>query len=454
MPRETLAPEIVEWVAKTCGGAVTRLERHVARREAWVVDVTRPGSACVEGFLRIDRLAAAGRENPFSLARETRVLRALGAAGIRVPRILGWNEEHQLALQERVPGSDDLPPAPPAQRRAVLRDFVAEIARMHALAPEQLKLPEMPLPRSPAEAALGEVDRLAAMLRGHAEPEPLARFGVAWLRAHAPTTLARVSLVQGDTGPANFLFEGERVTALVDFEWAHFGDPMEDLGNFCVREFFHPCGGVADALAHYGERTGAPVPLERVRYFRVQQMTRSVLGLVRVTSPHDARGPVAMNLAYRVICERALCEAIADAMGIALELADLPAAPAANAHGLPALVAKQLAEEIAPALPSPYLKHRAESAAALVACIEREARYGADLAALEREELGALLGASVDELRAGRSALEARIRAGAAPEAATLRHLARQARRAEALYAPVVAPFAGRAFSPLALARA
>lgn len=449
MQRESLPLEITQWVAHIGGGDVTYAARHVARREAWSIDVTRPDGSLLEWFLRIDRLAAAGRANPFSLARETRILRALGAAGIRVPRIDGWNEAHQVALQERVRGSSDLPPAPPDERRAVLLDFIGEIARMHALTPESLGLAELKVPRTPAEAALGELDALEQLLAGHRDPEPLARFGAAWLRAHVPRQLGRVSLVQGDTGPANFLFERSRMTALVDFEWAHFGDPMEDLGNFCVREFFHPCGGVAEAIAHYGALTGAPVALGQVRYFRVQQMTRSVLGLVRVTSPHDARGPVAMNLAYRAICERALCEAIADAMGIALDSAELPDAPNASMHGLAALVAKQLADEIAPALPSAYLRHRAESAAALVACIEREHRYGAALAAQEREELGALLGERVVEVRAGRATLEARIRAGAAPEEATLRFLSRRAQLAEALYAPAVAPFAGRKFSPL-----
>ncbi|MFI5320795.1 MAG: phosphotransferase [Myxococcota bacterium] len=449
MSRESLAPEITAWVESLGAGAVTRAERHVARREAWLVDVTCADGSRAEWFLRIDRLAASGRANPFSLARETRILRALGAAGIRVPRIDGWNESHRVALQERVGGSAELSSAPPAVRRAVLLDFIEEVARMHALTPPQLDLADLPIPRTPAEAALGEVDTLERMLAGHREPEPLARFGAAWLRAHVPERLERVALVQGDTGPGNFLFEGTRVTALVDFEWAHFGDPMEDLGNFCVREFFQPCGGVAEAIAHYARVSGAPVALDRVRYFRAQQMARSVLGLVRVTSPHDARGPVAMNLAYRAICERALCEAIAEAMGIELGVAELPAAPEADAHALPALVTRQLSEEIAPALESPYLRSRAESAAALVACIEREQRYGAALAAVEREELGALLGHALADERAGRAELEARIRSGAAPEEPTLRFLARCAQRTEALYAPAVAPFASRRFAAL-----
>jgi VIT1/CCC1 family predicted Fe2+/Mn2+ transporter len=137
-------------------------------------------------------------------------------------------------------------------------------------------------------------------------------------------------------------------------------------------------------------------------------------------------------------------------MGLTFEPGVLPDAPEADPHGLPALVAQQLTDELAPALPSAYLRHRAESAAALVECIERERRYGAQIAAAEREELGALLGERVERAREGRSALDARIRAGRAPaEDETLRTLARHALRTEALYAPVVASFANRKFSPL-----
>ncbi len=454
MEAEALAPELLAWVAEAGGGRVARAERHVARREAWALDVARSDGSLGEYFLRVDRAAQKGRANPFSLARETRVLEALGRAGLRVPRIHGWSEVHQAALQERVRGSSELPPAPPGQRAAVLRDFMDELARLHALAPEELQLADFALPKSARDAALGEVDKLEAMLaaRTHAaKPEPCASFGAAWLRGHAPERLERVALVQGDTGPGNFLYEGDRVTAIVDWEWAHYGDPMEDLGNLCVREFFSPCGGLAEAFARYAERTGAAIPLARVRYYRVQQMVRSVIGLVHVTEPHDPRGPVAMNLAYRVICQRALCEAIADAMGVALAAPELPeVARSAESGGLHEIVASQLASEIAPKLETAYLRHRAESAAALVTCLERERRIGPALEAIECDELASLLGALSASPAIGLAALDAAIRAGnAPPEEQLVSYLYRRAARAEALYAPVVAPFAGRRFSAI-----
>ena len=88
-------------------------------------------------------------------------------------------------------------------------------------------------PTDARAAVLHEVDELERLMGGTVV-EPLATFGARWLRHHAPHTLDRVVLLQGDTGPGNFLFEGDRLTAVVDFEWAHFGDPMEDFGNMAA----------------------------------------------------------------------------------------------------------------------------------------------------------------------------------------------------------------------------
>src|SRR5688572_15660743 len=63
---------IPEWLAEVGGGEVTRLQRAVARREAWIVDVQRPHGDVTEGFLRLERTPKPG--NPWSLARETRIV--------------------------------------------------------------------------------------------------------------------------------------------------------------------------------------------------------------------------------------------------------------------------------------------------------------------------------------------------------------------------------------------
>ena len=455
MSRTQKLPEgVIRFVEETGAGTITRLERHVARREAWVVDVTRPDGSVAEYFLRLDRPNAHASDNPFSVARETRVLQALADTKVRVPAIHGWSEAHQTALQERVAGRPDLHQVPAEQQRPVFRHFMELVAELHALDPQGLGLDDFEWPKTPEDHALGEVVKLEGMLSARqraARPEPLASFGAAWLRRHVPEQVERTVLLQGDTGPANFLFEGNEVTAIVDWEWAHFGDPMEDLGNICAREFFHPSGNLSELFEHYERCSGHPVALDRVRYYRVQQMVRSVIGLVHVTEPHDPGGPVAMNLAYRVVCQRALCEAMAEAAGVPLEAAELPDASTASDSGLHAILVQQLENEIAPALEAGYLRHRAESAAGLAACLENEARLGPALEAVECEEMAELLGERPASLSEGLTALDAAavLVADEAQEALWIRYLARRANRAEALYAPIAGPFADRRFSAI-----
>ena len=61
-------------------------------------------------------------------------------------------------------------------------------------------------------------------------PQPIVRAGIRWLRAHPPAPAQRVSVVHGDYRVGNFLYQGDgSIHAIVDWEMAHIGDPLEDL---------------------------------------------------------------------------------------------------------------------------------------------------------------------------------------------------------------------------------
>ena len=92
------------------------------------------------------------------------------------------------------------------------------------------------------------------------------------LRRNKPRPLPLV-LVHGDFNPANFLYEGGKVTALIDWENARIGDPREDLGWMTTMDILsnsnvmaHPAdeGGF---LAYYNKLTGFEITQDEVDYF-------------------------------------------------------------------------------------------------------------------------------------------------------------------------------------------
>ena len=63
------------------------------------------------------------------------------------------------------------------------------------------------------------------------EPQPIARAAIRWLKRNPPAPAQRISIVHGDYRTGNFLHDGQgRIIAILDWEMAHLGDPLEDLG--------------------------------------------------------------------------------------------------------------------------------------------------------------------------------------------------------------------------------
>lgn len=444
--KHDLPDGMTDWIAGAGGGRITHLKRHIARREAWVVDVTRPDGSVAEYFLRLDR--EGDGSGTHSVRSEAKVQTALVETGMKVPAIGAWNEDLQAALHQRMPGRADLDNAGPEEQAAVLEDFIQQLALLHSLDPVSLGLDHMPIPTTSAECALGEVDFVEQFLGGMVT-DPLYTYSLQWIRNNVPDRLDRVSLLQGDTGPANFMFHEGQVSAIVDWEWAHFGDPMEDFGNICTREFYCPCTpeeGLAPIIRRYEELSGYPVHLDSVRYYRVQQFVRSIVSLARITVINDPQMPNGMNWAYRYICERATCEALADAMGVELERPELPQVEMDSS--LERVVVRNLRDEVLPAVDGDFPRHRLEHATLLVECLDRQKQLGPQLADTELDEIAALTGRRADSLDDGLMELDHAIQGwGTENEAEVLRYLARRAWRLEYLWKPVVDLFPGRTFS-------
>ena len=446
-----LPEAMLDWVAAVAGGPVVRAERHVARREAWVVDAQRPDGSLLEGFLRLEREPKPG--NPWSLEKEAAIVAALGPTAVPVAKVYGWNPDLTCALFERVQGTGEIAAAASPDRPAIMEQFIDAIAAMHRLDVDTLGLPPLPglhRPESARECALGEVDAILETWTGFlaSYTDPLITYGLDWLRRFVPEKVSRISLLQGDTGPGNFVFDGDRLTAIVDFEWGHFGDPLEDLGNLCVREFWTPSGCLDGALLdRYERQSGIPVDLATVRYYRVQQNMRGMIPIHAATRYARAQEPLAWYLAYQYIGDRATCDAIAESMGITLTAPELPD------EGEPGILAQALdhalATEVLPAVGTEFARSRLTDVRQMAACVDRLRRFEKVIAGLEIEALGELLGSRPETVGEGLAALDAGIAEHRYDDERVLPYLSGRCRRLEWLYAPACARYPDREWARL-----
>ncbi|HEY3949668.1 phosphotransferase family protein [Phenylobacterium sp.] len=99
-----------------------------------------------------------------------------------------------------------------------------------------------------------------------AEPQPIARAAIRWLRAHPPPPAQKLSVVHGDYRTGNFLYdEAGEIRGVLDWEMAHLGDPLEDLawGFNPIWEFGRGLAGglasQADAIAIWERASGLAV---------------------------------------------------------------------------------------------------------------------------------------------------------------------------------------------------
>jgi aminoglycoside phosphotransferase (APT) family kinase protein len=102
------------------------------------------------------------------------------------------------------------------------------LAKLHALAPSELGVSTAAVP---SDSLLRLIERYQATWRENATAaSPLIDFAFAWARGECAKVPGTVAFVHGDAGPYNLLVEADHLTALLDWEFAHLGDPAVDLG--------------------------------------------------------------------------------------------------------------------------------------------------------------------------------------------------------------------------------
>nr|WP_241696040.1 phosphotransferase family protein [Solimonas terrae] len=154
-------------------------------------------------------------------------------------------------------------------RRALPRQCAQALAGIHALDAEALAF----LPLRNADTQIAE---LAARHRHYGEPLPVFEAAFAWLAQHLPPT-RRPVVIHGDFRTGNLLVDETGLAGVLDWELAHRGDAMEDLGWLCVRSWRFgrdelPVGGFgrrAELYEHYEQAAGTVVDAAAVRFWEL-----------------------------------------------------------------------------------------------------------------------------------------------------------------------------------------
>jgi aminoglycoside phosphotransferase len=352
-----------------------------------------------------------------------------------VPRLHAATDDGQALLIERAPGTADLWRLSEGERTSALFDFVDALAELHAVDVDRLALDGFPRPADAADHALADVALWTALLEEvRARPDPEIVYSLAWLRRHPPAAVARTVLVQGDTGPGNFVVDGGRVTGLVDWEFAHVGDPMDDLAWLEYRLARVAGAPAFDALAaHYESRTGVAVGRAALDYYAVLVQVRCAISTARAI----ARGGGAVGLAGYLVAHRQFLQRITVALGRALDV-ELPEAPRfdPSPSSEAALYDRALDDVetgVVPSLRDPAVKLRAKSAATLVRHFRAVDGIGRTVVDAERDDLERLLGPGAHDPD-GEALLRRADAAGAEGDHEFLVYLARRAARSVALW--------------------
>jgi aminoglycoside phosphotransferase (APT) family kinase protein len=290
MTAEDLSQRLAGFLQRAHGARSVRIDNlrlltGGASRQTWSFDATvedASGATATHALvLRRDPRKSAGL-----MSRETEcaLLRAARDAGVPAPPVHLMGDDSLDApffLMERIDGEtiprrilrDD---AYAGARQALPRQLGAILAAIHRVPVDAPGLDALPAPPPGRSPAAGEVDRYEAVYRTITpEPHPAFELALRWLRAHLPPPDGPRTLVHGDFRMGNVIVGPEGLRAVLDWELAHAGDPMEDLGWLCVRSWRFgkddlPVAGVAtrDQLRRaYEDAGGFPVDAGRVRFW-------------------------------------------------------------------------------------------------------------------------------------------------------------------------------------------
>ena len=261
-----------------------------ANMEIWAFD-----SAGQELILRRHPGGVPPQENEggLSLNQEASVVELAHGHGVLAPRVIGRLQPSDGLgvgfVMARAPGEalpyklfKDAAYAPALENFS--QDCATQLAKIHSITPEQVEV------SLPALSSAQSLASLKTALDAFGVAIPAYSLALHWLQKNIPET-APPSLLHGDFRMGNLLIDETGLSAVLDWELAHFGDPAEDLAWLCMPSWrfgvYHkPVGGVGqieDLLAAYHRASGQKIERKRFDFWLVYATLRWGMMTLKMT---------------------------------------------------------------------------------------------------------------------------------------------------------------------------
>ena len=270
----------------------------------------RGGSLAGHRCLVLRTQGPTGIPSSLGLGHEFAVLRAAFAAGVTTPEPLFARDGPEVCgkpffVMQRVDGT--------AQGRQITTDAAldpelpriaerlgSELAHIQTIRPPRADLAFLPLVEAPQHVA-----SFCAYLDRHPQPRPVLEWGIRWLEIHLPEPLSP-ALCHRDFRTGNYMLDGAELTGILDWEFAGWGDPDEDIGWLCCKgwrfaRLDREAGGIADRAAFYRgyeATSGRRLDPARVRFWEILANIRWAIIALQQSDRYMIGGEESLSLAF------------------------------------------------------------------------------------------------------------------------------------------------------------
>lgn len=284
-----------------------------AIQENWLIEcLIEGGSKSGRHALVLRSDASSGVAASLSRVEEFRILSAAHSAGVIVPEPLWLCEDagvtgRKFYIMDRVKGValgakivKDLSLG--GDRDVLARHLGRELAKIHAIHPQDGELEFLTRPEG--HPALDVIQSLRGFIDSMDEAHPILEWGLRWAENNLPPG-QEITFVHRDFRTGNYLVDQQGLTAILDWEFSGWGDPMSDIGWFCAEcwRFSRPdleAGGIADRnifYQSYEASSGRSIDHQAVLFWELMAHIRWAVIALQQTQRHLSGDEPSLELA-------------------------------------------------------------------------------------------------------------------------------------------------------------